>query len=145
MNMADHLREEPMTRRATGRFEVQLSPQTQAGEFDHPSLARLSLDKRFWGDLEATSWGQMMSAGTVVPNSAGYVALERVSGSLQGRVGTFVLQHSSTMTRGEPEQNITVVPDSGTGELAGLAGQMTIRIEDGKHFYDFDYALAEPS
>ena len=134
-----------MTKRATGSFEVKLNPQTQDGEFDDSSLARLSLDKQFWGNLEGTSRGQMMSAGTAVQNSAGYVALERVSGTLQGRTGTFVLQHSSTMTRGEPQQSITVVPDSGTGELAGLAGQMTIRIEGGKHFYDLEYSLAQVS
>lgn len=130
-----------MTIPAKGTFEVKLIPQTQDGEFDHPSLARLSIDKQFQGDLEGTSRGQMMSAHTAVEDSAGYVALERVSGTLHGRSGTFVLQHSSTMKRGVPEQSITVVADSGTDELVGLEGRMTIHIVDGKHFYELEYTL----
>lgn len=132
-----------MTIRAKGTFQVKLTPQTQDGEFDHPGLARLSLAKEFQGDLEGTSRGQMMSARTALENSAGYVALERVSGTLNGRAGTFVLQHSATMQRGVPQQSITVVPDSGTGELVGLEGRMTIIISNGQHFYEFDYALLE--
>jgi hypothetical protein len=85
----------------------------------------------------------MLSAGTNVKGSAGYVAIERVSGTLRGRKGSFVLQHSGTMTRGVPQLTITVVPDSGTGQLTGLTGKMNINIVDGKHFYDFEYALAE--
>ena len=85
----------------------------------------------------------MLTAGTDVKGSAGYVAIERVSGTLQGRSGTFVLQHSGTMTRGAPQLSITVVPDSGTGQLAGLAGKMAIIIADGKHSYDFEYTLTE--
>jgi len=103
----------------------------------------MAIDKQFHGDLEATSKGQMLTAGTAVKGSAGYVAIERVSGALHGRSGTFALQHSGTMTRGAPQLTITVVPDSGTGELLGLAGKMAIKIEDGKHSYDFEYTLAE--
>jgi hypothetical protein len=84
----------------------------------------------------------MLSAGTAVKNSAGYVAFEQFSGTLDGKTGTFVLQHSATMTRGDGKLSITVVPDSGTGALAGIAGTMAIRIEEGgKHFYDFDYSI----
>ena len=85
----------------------------------------------------------MLSAMTEVKGSAGYVAMERVTGTLHGRSGSFVLQHSGTMTRGAPQMSVTVVPDSGTGQLAGLAGQMTIKITDGKHFYEFEYTLPE--
>jgi hypothetical protein len=102
----------------------------------------MSIDKQFHGDLEATSKGEMLSAGTGVTGSAGYVAIERVSGTLHGRAGAFVLQHSGIMTRGEPQLTVTVVPDSGTGELVGLAGEMAILIADGKHSYEFDYTLS---
>jgi len=102
----------------------------------------MSIDKQFHGDLEGTSKGEMLTAGTGVKGSAGYVAIERVSGTLNGRSGTFVLQHSGTMTHGEPHLTITVVPDSGTGELAGLAGTMSILIAGGNHSYDFEYTLA---
>jgi len=128
---------------ARGTFEVKLTPQPN-GEAG-PGLGRLVLDKTFHGDLEATSQGQMLSAGTAVQGSAGYVALERVSGSLQGRTGTFVLQHHGLMDRGTPSLTITVVPDSGTGELTGLAGTMGITIADGKHSYDFEHTLPETS
>ena len=130
-----------MTARASGTFEVKLSPQEDKGV--DPTLGRMSLDKQFHGDLEATSKGQMLTAGTAVQGSAGYVAIERVSGTLKGRSGTFALQHSGTMTRGTPQLTITVVPDSGTGQLAGLAGRMTINIADGKHSYELEYTLAE--
>ncbi|MBI1760044.1 MAG: DUF3224 domain-containing protein [Acidobacteria bacterium] len=130
-----------MTTQATGAFEVKLTPQ------DDQAIAspfgRMLLDKQFHGDLEGTSKGQMLAAGTAVKNSAGYVALELVTGTLHGCQGSFVLQHSSTMNRGVPEQNISVVPDSGTDELVGLSGRLAIKIADGKHFYDFEYALAE--
>jgi hypothetical protein len=99
------------------------------------------IDKRFGGDLEATSKGQMLAVRTKVEGSAGYVALERVEGTLAGRAGSFVLQHSGTMTRGAQQLSIAVVPDSGTGELEGLAGQMRINIADGRHSYEFDYTL----
>lgn len=131
-----------MTNRASGRFEVKLTPQAPADD-EHPSLARMSIEKQFHGDLEATSKGQMLAASTSVKGSAGYVAMERVSGILQGRSGTFVLQHSGSMARGAQQLSVTVVPDSGTGELAGLTGKMVIIIADGKHSYEFEYTLAE--
>jgi hypothetical protein len=87
----------------------------------------------------------MLTGGTITEGSAGYVAIEQVSGTLQGRSGTFILQHKGTMNRGAPELIITVVPDSGTGQLVGLAGKMGVRIEDSKHFYDFEYSLDEKS
>ncbi len=99
------------------------------------------IDKQFAGDLEGTSIGQMLSYRTAVDGSAGYVAIEEVSGTLMGRAGTFVLQHSSTMNRGIPSQSITVVPDSGTGELEGISGEMVIKIEGGQHFYEFEYEI----
>lgn len=119
---------------ARGTFEVKLAP--QGGE---AGLGRMSIDKQFHGDLEGTSKGEMLSSVSEVKGSAGYVAMERVSGVLDGRTGTFVLQHSATMTRGAPQQAISVVPDSGTGELQGLAGTMTITMVDGQHSYNFEY------
>jgi len=128
--------------RASGTFEVKLSPQAMDDKTD-ASLGRMSLDKQFQGDLDATSKGEMLSAGPNVKGSGGYVAIERVGGTLHGRKGSFVLQHSGTMTRGAQQLSISVVPDSGTGQLTGLTGKMNINIVDGKHFYDFEYALAE--
>lgn len=112
-------------------------------DLNDATLGRMSIDKQFHGDLEATSEGEMLTAVTEVKGSAGYVAVERVSGTLHGRTGSFVLQHSGTMNRGVPELTVTVVPDSGTGQLVGLAGKMAIQITDGKHLYDFEYTLAE--
>ena len=132
-----------MTNRATGSFEVKLSPQAADDGSENPPVGRLLLDKQFHGDLEATSKGQMLAAGTAVKGSAGYVAIEQVTGTLKGRTGTFVLQHSGLMNRGEPQLTITVVPDSGTGDLAGLAGKMGIEIAGGKHSYDFEYTLGQ--
>jgi hypothetical protein len=120
---------------ASGTFEVKLIPQP-----DEP-VGRMTLDKQFHGDLEATSNGQMLAVRGEVKGSAGYVAMERVTGALGGRNGSFALQHSGTMNRGVPEQSVTVVPDSGAGDLTGLSGRMTIKIADGKHFYEFEYAL----
>jgi Protein of unknown function (DUF3224) len=125
---------------ATGPFDVKLTPQDDKLD---PTLARLIIDKQFHGDLEATSKGTMLSAGTAVKGSAGYVAIELVTGTLHGRTGTFVLQHSATMNRGVPSLSITVVPDSGTGQLTGLTGTMNIIIAEGKHSYDFSYTLPE--
>jgi hypothetical protein len=101
----------------------------------------MTIDKKFHGDLEATSKGQMLTAMSAVKGSAGYVAVERVTGSLNGRKGTFVLQHSATMNRGTPQLSVTVVPDSGTDQLEGLTGKMMIIIAEGKHSYDFEYSL----
>jgi hypothetical protein len=104
----------------------------------------MSIDKSITGDLVATTTGQMLSAMTEVKGSAGYVAIERVDGVLDGRRGTFVLQHSGSMTRGAPSLSVTVVPDSGTGELAGLAGEFRIIVAEGRHSYEFDYSLPRP-
>jgi hypothetical protein len=103
----------------------------------------MAIDKQFRGDLEGSSRGEMLTAGTDVKGSAGYVAIERVTGPLHGRSGSFVLQHNGIMTRGAPQLAIAVVPDSGTGELAGLAGRMTIEIDEGAHSYGFEYTLGE--
>jgi len=106
------------------------------------NLGRLTIDKRFHGDLEGISKGEMLATQTEVPGSAGYVAMERVTGSLKGRQGSFVLQHSATMSRGTPTSSITVVPDSGTGELKGITGTMTIAVtSDGGHTYEFSYKI----
>jgi hypothetical protein len=133
----------PTPATAEGTFEVRLTPQPMDGDDDAEgaTLGRMSIDKTFQGDLEGSSKGEMLSARSAVQGSAGYVAVERVTGTLGGRRGSFVLQHSGTMDRGAPSQSVTVVPDSGTGELAGLSGEMVIEIEDGKHFYRFDYTL----
>ena len=122
---------------AKGEFEVSLAPQDD-GDF---SAGRMTLDKTYHGDLEASSKGQMLSHRSAVDGSAGYVALETVTGTLAGHKGTFVLLHRGVMQGEEHELLITVSPDSGTGELKDLKGQLTIRMEDGKHYYDFDYEL----
>ena len=131
-----------MTTRASGTFEVRLSPQAD-GEAGGALVGRMLIDKRFEGDLEATSKGQMLAVRTNTEGSAGYVALELVSGKLQGRDGTFVLQHTGTMERGAQQLSVNVVPDSGTGELEGLAGRMEIDFSGGGHAYHFDYTLGE--
>lgn len=133
-----------MTQHAAGPFEVKLTPLEPANKTEGNVLGRMSIDKQFHGDLEASSKGEMLTAGTVAKGSAGYVAIERVSGSLKGRTGSFILQHNATMTRGTPQLNIIVVPDSGTGELTGLTGTMNVIIaEGGKHSYDFAYTLPD--
>ena len=126
---------------ARGPFDVKLEPLQPYAAAESEMLGRRSIDKRFHGDLEATSKGEMLSAGTRTKGSAGYVAIERVTGTLHGRRGSFVLQHDGTMTRGAPELTVRVVPDSGTGELGGLAGSMRIIVEPGKHSYEIDYTL----
>ena len=130
-----------MSTRATGRFDVTLHPQPLADAGADATLGRLSIDKQWHGDLAGTSKGEMLSAVTAVKGSAGYVAIERVSGSLHGRSGTFVFQHTGTMTRGESQLSVTVVPDSGTGQLTGLSGQLVIKIAGSDHSYEFDYSL----
>jgi hypothetical protein len=130
-----------VTTRARGTFEVKLTPQAPGGTAPDSALGRLAIDKQFRGDLEGTSRGEMLTAMTPVEGSAGYVAIERVTGKLHGRSGSFVLQHSGTMTRGAPELAVTVVPDSSTEELAGLTGRMIITIAGGKHSYELEYTL----
>lgn len=135
-------KEKVLTSHGSGTFDVKLTP--QAAEDADAGLGRMSIDKRFHGDLEGTSKGFMLSsAATIVKGSGGYVAMERVTGTLKGRSGSFVLQHSGTMTRGVPQLSVTVVPDSGTSQLAGLAGTLTIKIDEGKHSYEFEYTLPE--
>jgi len=125
--------------RATGTFDVRLASLSDA--VTDPSLGRMSIDKQYHGDLEGTSKGQMLTAGTAVKDSAGYVALEKVTATLHGRKGTFILQHNATMMRGEAQLAIVAVPDSGTDQLVGLAGRMTITIDGTKHSYEFEYTL----
>jgi len=133
-----------MPEHAAGPFDVKITPQPPEENVGDASVGRMALDKQFHGDLEAASKGQMLSTMGDVKGSAGYVAMERVSGTLRGRKGTFALQHTGTMTRGTPSLTITVVPDSGNGELVGLAGTMEIHIVEGKHSYDFSYTLPAP-
>jgi hypothetical protein len=134
-------KEANMMNHASGAFEVKLIPQTDDDKLGTAAVGRMSVDKQFHGDLEASSKGQMLAHTTTVKGSAGYVAMEQVTGTLQGRTGTFVLQHSGTMTRGAPQLSVTVVPDSGTGQLVDLAGRMTIHIVEGKLFYEFEYSI----
>lgn len=131
---------------AKGPFDVKLQALEPYNQDASAALGRRSIDKQFHGDLEATSQGEMLSAGGAVKGSAGYVAIERVTGTLHGRRGSFTLQHFATMTRGEPHLNIVVVPDSGSGELTGLRGAMKIVIaEGGAHCYELEYELAASS
>jgi hypothetical protein len=130
-----------VTTRASGTFEVKLNPLTTYENAEGSPLGRLSIDKEFRGDLEATSKGEMLSAAGQVKGSAGYVAIERVQGKLHGRSGSFILQHSGTMNRGVPSLTITVVPDSATDELTGLSGTMAIIIDAGRHSYEMHYTL----
>jgi pimeloyl-ACP methyl ester carboxylesterase len=130
--------------RARGTFDVKLAPQLPEDKAEGVSLGRMSIEKRFHGDLEGVGKGQMLTALTAIEGLAGYVAVERVTGQLRGRSGSFVLQHNGLMTRGAPQLTVSVVPDSGTGELTGLTGSMTIKIEGGQHFYDLEYLLDAP-
>ena len=134
-------RESVVTNHASGTFEVKLNPQAPEENVGDPTIGRMSLDKQFHGDIEGTSKGQMLTAGATVKDSGAYVAVERITGTLHGKRGSFVVHHTGVMTRGAPHLTITVVPDSGTGELAGLSGTMTITIAEGRHFYEFDYTM----
>jgi hypothetical protein len=134
-----------MTIRVTGPFDVTLTPQPADDYADGTSLGRMTIDKQFHGDLDATSKGQMLTGMSSTKGSAGYVAIERVTGTLAGLRGSFVLQHSGSMNRGAPSLGISVVPDSGTDELVGLTGTMTIDSTAGQHAYTFAYALASAS
>jgi hypothetical protein len=132
MNGEDHV---------SGVFEVNLNPLDHYDSTPGSLLGRMSIDKSFHGELEAKSKGEMLSAMTTTEGSAGYVAIERVSGNLRGRNGTFVLIHLGINNRGTQQLNISVVPDSGTGELTGISGTMTITIEGKKHWYNFRYTI----
>jgi hypothetical protein len=125
---------------AAGPFDVKII--TQDDDAGDPLLNRMTLDKQYHGDLQAAGKGHMLTASTEIKGSGAYVAIERVTGMLKGHSGSFILQHSGTMAQNVPQLAITVVPDSGTGELKGVAGKMTINIAaDGKHSYDFEYTL----
>jgi len=127
---------------AKGMFDVKVTPVASDGKSDSP-ITRMSIEKQFHGDLEGSSKGEMLSAGSPVKGSAGYVAMEQVSGTIHGHTGTFILQHNAVMDRGKPSLSIAVVPDSATDGLAGLKGTMNIIINEGKHSYDFEYSLPE--
>src|ERR1700689_1070509 len=131
----------PVTKHATGPFDVKLAPQGEDDKTEGSTLARYSLDKQYHGDLDGIAKGTMLTAGTDVKGSAGDVAMGRGTGTLQGRGGSFALQHSGTMAHGEQQQSIMVVPDSGTGQLVGIAGRLTVIIAGGKHSYEFEYSL----
>ncbi len=124
---------------ATGPFDVRMTPQPLT--VPDPLRSRMSLDKHYHGQLDATGVGEMLSGGDYKTGSAGYVAIETVTGTLDGKRGSFILQHNATMNRGEPQLNVIVVPDSATGDLTGLSGKLTIKIENKQHFYEFEYTL----
>lgn len=127
--------------KVSGRFDVKLAPLPAEPGAD-PSLGRMSIDKEFHGELQGVSKGQMLTGMTAVKGSAGYVAIERFTGSLAGRAGAFTLQHTGVMDRGAPSLTITVIPDSGAEQLAGVTGSMTIDVQpNGDHFYTFTYTL----
>jgi hypothetical protein len=137
-NSAPTPKEAPMLH-ATGPFDVTVTHQDDKS--DDPLLNRMTLDKQYHGDLEGTGKGQMLTAGTSVKGSGAYVAIEKFTGTLKGHSGTFVLQHLGTMTQNVPQLSVSIVPDSGTGELKGITGKMTINIAGGKHSYDLEYTL----
>lgn len=126
---------------ASGPFDVTLAPLAAYDTAPDTPLGRMSIDKQFHGDLEAVSVGEMLMSRSAVQGSAGYVAIERVTGTLKGRTGSFVLMHMGTMDRGAQGLVITVVPDSGTDQLTGLSGSMKIIIEGKAHAYAFDYTF----
>lgn len=136
-----HLPDHAMPHTARGTFTVTLQPLPFEGQPEGSPLGRRSIDKQITGDLVATTRGQMLSAVGTVKGSAGYVAIEQVDGTLDGRAGTFVLQHTGTMDRGTPSLRVSVVPDSGTGALTGLTGEFAIIIAGGVHSYEFAYEL----
>jgi hypothetical protein len=131
---------DPPAKRAAGAFDVKVIPLTLEDKTAPATQGRMSLDKQYHGDLEASAKGEMLTA-MAEQGSAVYVAIERVTGKLNGRSGSFVLYHTGLSKRGAQELTVTVAPDSGTGELKGLAGKMTIVIEGKKHSYVFDYTL----
>lgn len=128
-----------MSNHASGTFEVKMTPQDDKPE--DKTMGRMTIAKQWHGELEGTSTGQMLSGGDVTTGSAGYVAMEKFTGTLKARKGTFILQHSATMVKGEGQLTITIVPESGTGELTGIRGKLAIKIENGKHFYGLEYEL----
>jgi hypothetical protein len=129
--------------RVSGSFSVTVVPQAADDGVGDPAIGRMALAKTFDGPLSGSARGQMLATRTDTPGSAGYVALDRFEGSLDGRTGGFSLQHSGSMDRGKPTLSIQIIPDSGTGALQGLRGSLGIRIEGGAHFYDLDYSLPD--
>ena len=126
----------------SGKFELTLKPlETYAEGINDVKLGRLAIDKTFHGGLSAVSKGEMLNVLSSVEGSAGYVAIEQVSGMLEGKTGSFVLQHYGTMSSNSQHLTLEVIPNSGSGELQELSGTMAIRIENGQHYYDFDYAI----
>nr|WP_114240993.1 DUF3224 domain-containing protein [Dyella sp. C9] len=130
-----------MSNQARGSFEVKVTPQPPQDGVGDPAVGRMAIEKHFHGDLQGVGKGQMLAVGTAVEGSAAYVALERVSGSVHGRHGSFALQHSGTMHRGAPQLSVTIVPDSGTEQLTGIAGRLEIIIANGEHAYVLEYSL----
>jgi hypothetical protein len=128
---------------AKGSFTVEMKPEAEPDTRGGVSLGRMSLAKKFYGDLVATGQGEMLTALTPIKGSAGYVAIERVTGTLRGRRGSFVFQHAGTMNRAVQGLSITVVPDSGTEGLVGITGTFKLNIVEGQHFYEFEYSLPE--
>ena len=130
--------------KASGKFDVKLQPlEISIAENWGNKFSGLSIDKTFRGELNATGKGEMLSVSTPVQDSAGYVAVEHVTGSLSGKKGSFVLQHYGIMNRGNSSLLFEVIPDSGTDELKGISGKMSIRIVDKQHYYDFNYEINE--
>lgn len=140
-NLPTPMPQTPTLHYATGSFDVKVTPQED--KTGDAAFGHLLLEKQLQGDLVGTSRGQMLGANTAVEGSAGYVAVERITGTLHGRSGSFILQHVGLMGRGQTQLDIKVLPDSGTGQLQGLSGTMRIRIEQGQHYYDFEYSLSE--
>ncbi|HYW72746.1 MAG TPA: DUF3224 domain-containing protein [Pyrinomonadaceae bacterium] len=132
-------KDENMVHHATGTFEVKLTPQDDKS--DDRTLGRMTIEKQWHGDIDGASKGQMLTGGDVSKGSGGYVAIEKFAGTVSGRKGSLIFQHTGTMNRGAAELTVIVVPDSGTDELAGITGKLTIKIESGKHLYEFDYTL----
>ncbi len=126
-------------KKITGEFDVKIIP----ADTGDSQIGMMLLDKTYHGELNGTGKGRMLTGMTAVKDSAGYVAIERIEGELSGKRGSFLIQHSGTMAKGKQSLLIGVIPDSGTGDLLGLEGEMQIRIEERKHFYDFQYSLPE--
>jgi hypothetical protein len=140
---SDNSKEKTLSARANGAFDVKISPLTLSEQSADPKLGRMAIEKQYHGDLEAAAKGEMLTAQSELKASGVYVAVERVTGTLNGKRGSFAMYHSGIMNRGKPELTITVVPDSGTEELQGLTGTMNIKIDNGKHSYDFEYSLPQ--
>jgi len=140
---SDNSKEKTLSARANGAFDVKISPLTLSEQSADPKLGRMAIEKQYHGDLEAAAKGEMLTAQSELKDSGVYVAVERVTGTLNGKRGSFAMYHSGVMNRGKPELTITVVPDSGTEELQGLTGTMNIKIDNGKHSYDFEYSLPQ--